>query len=74
MALMRKLKAMTSREVPKPSQTPSATDPYHAAAVERGRAAVRRLQELGIIDEHGRRVRQDLPADMQDGSDRDFGG
>lgn len=50
------------------------SDPHHAAAVERGRAAVRKLQEQGIINKNGRRVRNDLPADMQEGMDRDFGG
>ena len=49
-------------------------DPHHDAAVERGRAAVRKLQEQGIIDSQGRRIRTDLPADMQEGKDRDFGG
>ena len=49
-------------------------DPHHAAAVERGKAAVRKLQEQGIIDSKGRRIRTDLPADMQEGEDRDFGG
>ena len=63
---------MATIEVPKITQAP--TDPHHAAAVERGRVAVRKLQELGIIDEQGRRIRQDLPPDMQEGSDRDFGG
>lgn len=49
-------------------------DPHHAVAVERGKAAVRKLQEQGIIDENGRRIRTGLPADMQEGKDRDFGG
>ena len=49
-------------------------DPLHAAAVERGKAAVRKLQEQGIIDSHGRRIRTDLPADMRESDDRDFGG
>jgi len=50
-------------------------DPHHPDAVERGKAAVRKLQEMGIIDCQGRRVRQDLPLDMQDNNtDRDFGG
>jgi hypothetical protein len=49
-------------------------DPHHQAAVERGKAAVRKLQEQGIIDSHGRRIRTDLPADMREGDDRDFGG
>ena len=49
-------------------------DPLHKAAVERGKAAVRKLQEQGIIDSHGRRIRTDLPADMRESDDRDFGG
>ena len=49
-------------------------DPHHAAAVERGKAAIRALQDQRIIDLHGRRVRQDLPADMRRSEDREFGG
>jgi hypothetical protein len=49
-------------------------DPRHAAAVERGKAAVRKLQEQGVIDSQGRRIRTDLPGDMQESKDRDFGG
>lgn len=49
-------------------------DPHHEAAVERGKEAVRKLQEKGIIDKNGRRIRTGLPADMQEGKDRDFGG
>ncbi len=64
---------MATSEVPRINRTPT-EDPYHAAAVERGRAAVRRLQQLGIIDEQGQRIRQDLPHDMEEGGDRDFGG
>ena len=51
-----------------------AEDPHHTAAVERGKAAVRKLQKQGIIDSLGRRIRTDLPADMVDGKGRDFGG
>ena len=51
-----------------------AEDPRHAAAVERGKAAVRKLQEQGIIDSQGRRIRTDLPDDMLPGKDHDFGG
>ena len=60
--------------VPRGNSQQQASDPHHAAAVERGRAAVRRLQEQGIIDQNGRRIRTDLPGDMQEGKDRDFGG
>jgi len=49
-------------------------DPHHPDAVERGRAAVRKLQDQGIIDKNGRRIRTDLPTDMQEDKDRDFGG
>ena len=49
-------------------------DPHHAAAVQRGKAAVRKLRAQGVIDDRGRRIRKDLPADMQEGRHRDFGG
>jgi hypothetical protein len=49
-------------------------DPYYPAAVQRAKKAVRRLQEAGIVDAEGRRIRQDIPPDMQEGQDRDFGG
>jgi len=60
--------------LPKARNQRPTQDPHHAAAVERGRAAVRKLQEQGIIDSQGRRIRTDLLADMQEGKDRDFGG
>ena len=49
-------------------------DPHHAAAVKRGKAAVANLQKRGILNDKGRRIRTDMPADMQEGKDRDFGG
>jgi hypothetical protein len=60
--------------IPKARNQEPTKDPHHATAVARGKAAVRKLQEQGIIDSHGRRIRTDLPADMQEGEDRDFGG
>jgi|GEM_PF-3580753 hypothetical protein len=54
---------MATVEIPKTIQTPT-EDPHYAAAVERVKAAVRELQEKGIIDGQGKRVRQALPADM----------
>ena len=65
---------MKTIPLPKARNQKPTEDPYHPAAVERGKAAVRKLQEQGIIDSHGRRLRTDLPADMQEGKDRDFGG
>jgi hypothetical protein len=40
--------------------------------LKRAKEAVRRLQEAGIIDAEGRRIRQDLPPDMREGQDLDF--
>ena len=66
------LEVMATVQLPKTNERPT-EDPHHAAAVERGKAAVRKLQERGIIDSQGRRIRTDLPADMKDGEDRNFG-
>jgi hypothetical protein len=57
----------TERQMPK-------DDPHYGAAVERAKEAARRLRAAGIIDAEGRRIRKDLPSDMQEGQDRDFGG
>jgi len=45
-----------------------------AGAYERIHAEVVRAQQLGIIDEHGNLLCDDLPDDMQPGAQRDFGG
>jgi hypothetical protein len=37
-----------------------AADPHYPAAVERAKGAARRLQQAGIIDAEGRRIRKDL--------------
>ena len=60
--------------IPKARNQKPAKDPHHAAAVERGKAAARKLQEQGIIDSQGCRIRTDLAADAQESKDRDFGG
>jgi hypothetical protein len=43
-------------------------------AGERARAAFQHLKDLGIMDEKGDLISQDLPPDMRSGADRDFGG
>lgn len=53
---------------------PTEDNPYLEEANKRIAEAVRKLQEAGIIDAEGNRIRTDLPADMREGSDRDFGG
>jgi hypothetical protein len=49
-------------------------DPHLQAAGERVKAAAEELERLGIVDSAGKRVRTDLPTDMREGVDRDFGG
>jgi hypothetical protein len=49
-------------------------DPYLAAAGARAKAAAQELEALGITDSHGNRFKTDLPEDMGEEADRDFGG
>jgi len=49
-------------------------DPYLAAAGVRAKTAAQELETLGITDNRGNRLRTDLPEDMREGADRDFGG
>jgi hypothetical protein len=67
------MEVVATTEIPKANQTPT-EDPHYSAAVERVESAVRELQKKGIIDAQGQRIRQDLPPDMQEDADRDFGG
>jgi hypothetical protein len=50
------------------------TGPHLQSAGERTKAAAEELGRLGIADRKGKRIRMDLPDDMQEGADRDFGG
>ncbi|MGA3073481.1 MAG: hypothetical protein ABSG56_07300 [Bryobacteraceae bacterium] len=49
-------------------------DPHLHAAGERVRAAADELQRQGIARHDGTRIRTDVPEDMREGADRDFGG
>ena len=40
----------------------------------RAREAVKRLQEMGVLDAEGKRIRTDTPPDMREDSETDFGG
>lgn len=68
------MEAVETVKVPRTKPQKQKVDPHYPAAVERAREAARRLQEAGIIDAQGRRIRQDMPLDMQEDQDRDFGG
>lgn len=64
---------MATVQAPKANQTPT-KDPHYPAAVERVKAVARDLQGKGIVDPQGRRLKKELPLDMQENADRDFGG
>jgi hypothetical protein len=49
-------------------------DPHLQAAGGRVKAAAEELERLGIARHDGTRIRTDLPKDMQEDADRDFGG
>ena len=66
---MSKLKTFPSLRKGKQKRKP---DPYYPAAVQHAKEAARRLQEAGIVDADGRRIRKDLPLDMREGQDRDL--
>ena len=68
---MSKLKTLPS---PPKGKQKRKRDPYYAAAVQNVKDAARRLQQAGIVDAEGPRIRKDLPPDMREGQDRDFGG
>ena len=60
--------------VPKIRSQKAKADPHYSAAVQRAKDVAQRLRREGVIDAEGRRVRTDIPADMLDGQDRDYGG
>ncbi len=68
---MSKLKTHPTSGKSKAKRNP---DPYYPAAVQNVKEAARRLQEAGIVLMPRRRIRKDLPPDMREGQDRDFGG
>jgi pyruvate/2-oxoglutarate dehydrogenase complex dihydrolipoamide dehydrogenase (E3) component len=45
-----------------------------AAGMERVRAEIQELQQKGLLDRHGKPMLKELPRDMREGADRDFGG
>jgi hypothetical protein len=49
-------------------------DQVLTAGMERVRAEGDELRRKGLLDSQGNLLVKELPADMQDGADRDFGG
>ena len=74
MAIRARIRTVKTIAIPRARNQKPKEDPHYPAAVERAKEAARRLQQAGIIDAEGRRIRKDLPPDMQEGKDRDFGG
>ena len=57
-----------------PQKLAAEIDPYFEAAQVRAREAFQRLRAAGIFDAEGQLIDKELPPDMQEGKDRDFGG
>ena len=74
MAIRARIRAVKTIPIRRAGNQKPKADPHYPAAVEPAKQAVRRLREAGVIDAEGRRIRKDLPPDMQEGQDRDFGG
>ena len=71
------LKEYNLSRVPKteaPKRQKPKVDPHVQSAGERVKAAAEELERLGIADRNGKRIRKDLPRDMREDADRDFGG
>ena len=76
----------TAVEAPKPAYVKKVYSPEFLAEHEavmarvreegakRIRRSVERLEAMGFYDKDGNRLKKELPADMQPGADRDFGG
>lgn len=72
----RMTKRRAAKDLPRISDidfnSPAERDAYikelQRQAGENIHAAVRKLKDLGVIDEKGKRVRKELPPDMQPGS------
>ena len=45
-----------------------------AAGMEEVRAGIAELQRKGLLDEQGKLTLKEIPRDMQEGAERDFGG
>ena len=57
-----------------PREIDAFDDQVIAAGMKRVRAEGDELRRKGVLDDQGNLLVKDLPADMQDGADRDFGG
>jgi hypothetical protein len=57
-----------------PGEIDAFDDQLIAAGMKRVRAEGDELRRKGVLDDQGNLLVKDLPADMQDGADRDFGG
>src|SRR5260370_42300649 len=55
-------------------ETDAFMEQMFAEGLERVRAEGDELRRKGLLDEHGNMVIKELPADMKEGSERDFGG
>jgi hypothetical protein len=57
-----------------PGEMDAFDDQVITAGMERVRAEGDELRRRGLLDEHGNLLVKELPADMKEGAQRDFGG
>jgi hypothetical protein len=57
-----------------PGEMDAFDDQVITAGLERVRAEGDELRRRGLMDEHGNLLVKELPADMKEGGQRDFGG
>lgn len=66
--------SITVAKIEEPKLQKPKLDPHLESAGERVKAAAEESERLGIADSSGKRIRKELPKDMREGADRDFGG
>ena len=71
MALVAKLTWATV-DLTNPSEVETLRAQQHAVAIRRAHQVVADMQARGILDSNGRRIRKDLPPDMQEDSGCDM--
>jgi hypothetical protein len=69
-----KLLTLENVDFRNPSEVDAFLQQVIAAGMERVRCESAALKARGLMDENGNLLNTELPSDMKEGSDRDFGG
>ena len=69
-----KLLTLETVDFGNPAEVDAFLEQVMTAGIARVRAETAELKARGLMDENGKLLNTELPADMREGSDRDFGG